>query len=337
MLSHHFMKSMQKRLTPVFAAAVLGGSAIWCGADQPTRFETVFHLIRTNLHGIDSERFEKEALRGLLRRMEGRAELIKAGEPEVTLATELAEPTKVFEKRYGYLRVHQVEAGLAETIQQGIQGKSDLHGLMVDLRFAQGRDYGAAVRAANQFVNRDETQLVIGERHLRTGLNENAISGPVAILVNAKTTGAAEALAALLRRNEVGLLIGSRTAGATKVFSVFPLEDGSQLRVATDEVRAGDGEPLSAAGLTPDITVEIDLMRERGYLSDAFALPKGRKKPSGRINEAALVRQLKLKLNPQAEVPGLPAGGEEEREVFDPVLGRALDLLKGLDVLKSGE
>ena len=74
---------------------------------------------------------------------------------------------------------------------------------------------------------------------------------PVAVLVNSKTTGAAEALAALLRRSNVGLLIGSDTAGGLSQFREFPLSNGQRLRVATGPLLFGEGEVLAGAAVRP--------------------------------------------------------------------------------------
>lgn len=327
MLIYNTMKALGIRTAILALLAAFAGMGWSNSPRQVTQFEEIYQLVRTNLVGLDLDQFEKEVIRGLLRRTDGNAELVRRKSQQV----ELTEPSKVFEQSFGYLRIRNVEAGLAEAIRVGfqeLQPKGDLGGLMLDLRFATGRDYAAAVSAANQFLNQDRTQLVVGDQHLRTMPSSNVISGPITVLVNGETSGAAEALAAVLRRNEVGLLIGTKTAAKTKVFSEFELSSGSKLRVATGEVKFGNGKAVSKEGLTPDIAVDVELDDERYFFSDAYATPKGRKALT-RLNEAQLVRQLELKLNPNAKFDQdneLPA----DREVFDPVLARALDLLKGL-------
>lgn len=308
--------------------------AAWANSPAESRLEEIYSVIRTNLNGIDREQFEKEAIRSLLRRTGGNAELVRKRPVD---PGPLMEASKVFEKSYGYLRIRNVEAGLAEAITTGVQSlqpDGDLGGLMLDLRFAQGRDYQAAVLAANKFLSADRTQLVVGEHHLRTSSTTNAISGPITVLVNGETRGAAEALAAILQRNHVGLVIGSKTAARTKVFSEFKLRDGDKLRVATGEVKFDDGSPVSDKGLSPDILVDVNPDQERIFFGNAYARPNGRKQ-SRRLNEAQLVRQLEQKLNPFEKV-GKAADISSRREVFDPVLGRALDLLKGLKSIGAG-
>ncbi|MGB0579978.1 MAG: S41 family peptidase, partial [Limisphaerales bacterium] len=306
----------------VVIVAVLSafGHGAWAKSPAESKLEEVYSVIRTKLAGIDRDQFEKDAIRSLLRRTGGDAELVHKRQANIG---PLLEPSKVYEQSYGYLRIRNVEAGLAEAIENGVQSlqpKGDLGGLMLDLRFAQGRDYQAAVIAANKFLSADRTQLVVGEQHLRTIETDTPITGPIIVLVNGETRGAAEALVAILQRNRVGLVIGTRTAARTKVFFEFPLRDGDKLRVATGEVKFVDGSPVSGQGLSPDIPVNVKLDAERVFFDNAYATPAGRKQRR-RINEAQLVRQLEQKLNPGQNI-GKAKEIETAKEMFDPVLGR---------------
>jgi len=330
MLRKYTMKASAKLSLALVAVLAFAGVGLARSPEPPTQLEEIYRLIRTNLAGLDLEQFEKEAIRALLRRTNGDAELVRRKNPKVPLT----ESSRLFEKNYGYVRVRNVEAGLAEAIRSDYEALHPTGGLMLDLRFATGRDYAAAVSAANQFLDEDRTQLVVGEQHLRTRSMSNIITGPVTVLVNRETSGAAEALAALLRRKQVGLLIGTRTAARAKVFSEFELRSGGRLRVATGEVKFDDGQAVAREGLKPDIAVEVEPEEERYYFSDAYAAPKGRKALK-HLNEAQLVRQLELRLNPNAK-PDKAAEIPVDREVFDPVLARALDLLKGLRTLGEG-
>ena len=62
----------------------------------------------------------------------------------------------------GYLQVRSVAAGLADevaTICQAMDTTNKLKGIVLDLRFAEGDDYAAAVTVANLFVA-DEQELL---------------------------------------------------------------------------------------------------------------------------------------------------------------------------------
>jgi hypothetical protein len=174
----------------------------------------------------------------------------------------------------------------------------------------------------------------------------NAFRQPVAILVNQFTTGAAEALAAVLRQKDVGLLIGTNTAGRASITKDFSLKNGEILRIAVAPVKSGDGEIVDR--LKPDIQVDVNPDDERVYFTEAYKVLRPNftgtstnvaslsvtNKPRKRLNEAELVRMLREGENPDEETAG-PARNEPMKPVMmDPALARAIDLLKALAVVR---
>src|SRR6185503_15236598 len=90
---------------------------------------------------------------------------------------------------------------------------NSLTGLVLDLRYAGGFDYSAAAATADLFVNAARPLLNWGNGVVSSQEKTNAIQVPVAVLVNGRTAGAAEALAAALRETGSGLILGGKTAG----------------------------------------------------------------------------------------------------------------------------
>jgi hypothetical protein len=170
------------------------------------------------------------------------------------------------------------------------------------------------------------------------------------VLVNRSTSGAAELLAALIREGGAGLLIGGQTAGNAAVTKAFPLSTGGHLRVAVAPIRLADGGTLGAQGLAPDITVTVSPEEERVYYADAFRvlprlnlvgdaglsytnLPASTNRPSRRrYNEADLVRDRREGASAEETTRNIDP---EPPLVNDPALARAIDLLKGLAVVRA--
>jgi hypothetical protein len=189
---------------------------------------------------------------------------------------------------------------------------------------------------------------------VRSTKKDNAIAVPLAALINAKTSEAAEGLAALLRQTGTGLLLGSESAGRAFVFKEFPLSDGGQLRIAVGEIKMGDGS-VFRGGIKPDIAVKTNpgeektlwehpyqMAGEAGKTNADGTIVAGKSSPSDgvvfrRFNEAELVREQREGADLEAEFGGGgPAPVESNiRIVRDPVLSRALDLLKGLAVIQK--
>ncbi|MBI5383050.1 MAG: S41 family peptidase [Verrucomicrobia bacterium] len=335
----------------VFTAALTTVQA----ADPPPSFKEVYDLLRTNLVHADDAMLERAALDGLLRQLSPQAALVTNGQAAPKAEGPALSKVTVFDQNYGYLRVARVEAGLAGELQaalSGLAGTNKIKGWVLDLRFATGSDYQAAADAADQFVATERPLLDWGQGLAQSKTKENALKVPVTVLVNRQTTGAPEALAAVLRKTDVGLLLGTNTAGAAFITKDLPLKNGQRLRVATASVKLGDGEALPPQGVKPDIQVAVSPAEEKLYLDDPYRSSvkysalvgsasgntnlstASTNKSHRRMNEAELVRMLREGENWEDEPRFGRAAEPAKPMVRDPVLARALDLLKGLAVVR---
>lgn len=326
-------------------------------------FKEVYELIRSNLPGSTDAELNRAAVDGLLAQLRGKASI--AGQTNAAGATNapLTSRAVVLDDGVAYLRVDRVESGLARelnTAWRQLGGTNKLTGLVLDLRFAGGDDYAAAGAVADLFVAKERTLLDWGGGVARSTAKSDAITLPVAVLVNRQTSGASEALAAVLRDTGAGLLIGGTTAGAAMVAKEFPLKNGQRLRVAALPVKLGDGSALSAQGVKPDIEVTVSAEAERAYFEDAYAIVAkagstsvaatssqagGTNRPPRRtrLSEAELVRERREGATnaDRNMIPMLddstPAREREPEKplIRDPALSRAVDLLKGLAVVRS--
>jgi C-terminal processing protease CtpA/Prc len=223
------------------------------------------------------------------------------------------------------------------------------------LRFASGNDYAAAAALADCFLNSEQPLLEWGAGSASATKKLDPIVTPVAILVNSLTSGAAEALAAALREANIGLILGDTTAGQANIFKEFTLDNGEKLRIATAQVKLGDGTVL-AHGLRPDIAVDESLVDERAYLDDPYKvlhpaeLAKNESNTNSNAasanqpahhptNEAELVRERREGQSPDDDetTDAEPAAADATAPpvMGDAALARALDLLKGLAVLQQ--
>jgi hypothetical protein len=110
---------------------------------------------------------------------------------------------------------------------------------------------------------------------------------------------------------------------------------------------------MSEQGLKPDISVEVSPEDERGYYEDAFkTTDKTNLVASGglsltnqasgtnhtarrpRFNEAELVRERREGVS-EADLTSLRVHEPEKPMVQDPALARALDLLRGLALVRQ--
>jgi C-terminal processing protease CtpA/Prc len=131
------------------------------------------------------------------------------------------------------------------------------------------------------------------------------------------------------------------------VYREFPLKGGEKLQIGVAPVRLGDGTALGSKGVDPDIKVDVSAANERAYYEDPFRFVGptnqltlaraggGTPARRARFGEAELVRERRE--GGESDTEAVARRAEPDAPVvYDPALARALDLLKGLYVVRQG-
>jgi Peptidase family S41 len=336
----------------VFGAAEGAGGAE--NAAPALDFHEVYDLIRQHLSGISEDQLNAKAAEALIDSLRPSVAIDNAPS-QISSNAPLLSKAEVFEDGVAYLRVNRVADDLANAVKTnwtGFARTNRLVGLALDLRFSGGEDYQAAAKVADLFLKKERPLLDWGHGPVNSTEKLQAIDVPVAVLVNKVTSGSAEALAAVLRQTGAAIVIGTNTAGSAMISKDFPVKTGQRLKIAVASVKLGDGTALSSKGVQPDISVHVNPAEEKGYWADAFlVLPKTNLVASAastatnqttntsrsrrsRFNEAELVRERREGVTIEDETPGRQETEPEQPLVHDPVLARALDVLKGLAVIR---
>ena len=314
-------------------------------------FPQVLDLIRHNLPGASEEEINRAATEGLVEKLAPRVALVRSGTNSEPVSLGLTR-SNLFDRSVIYLRINGMGAGLEEAVKaawEQFSVSNKVTGVVLDLRFAKGDDYPVMAAVARLFQQSKQPLLDWGEGMVES--QEGGIIGacPVVTLINRETSGASEVLAAVLRATGKGLILGSRSAGQTGVSKDFPLANGDRLRIVTRAIRLGDGSELKATGVVPDINVEVSPSDERALYENPFAMPRlGAPTPAGglagirtnqpsyrpRYGEAELVRDRRQGLLGDAPV-ARPRPEPEAPQLQDTALLRALDLLKGLAIVRQ--
>ncbi len=315
-------------------------------------FQEVYDLIRSHLAGVSETDLNRAAVQGLVSALAPRVTLEPGGnQPLELMGGPLIRATNTYDGTVAYLRVSRVEEGLAKVVRDYYRGvgTNKLSGLVLDLRFVAGNDYAEAADTADLFLAKERPLLNWGNGVAHSKAKSDPIALPVAVLINAQTARAAEALAAVLRETGVALLLGGKTAGKAMIAQEYPLKNGQRLRIATASIQVGETGLLSSQGVKPDINVDVNPADERAYFADAYKeltrtnalaavgqqnLTNRSRRP--RFNEAELVRERRDGFITEFDPSLAPTEAEAERPlVRDPALARAIDVLKGLAVVRK--
>ena len=334
---------------------------------EATHLPELIQALKSHL-GLDAAEFENRASRALIdhfgaQRMDGAG---SSGAARSQGQDATAAPVARRERLEGgvlYLKVGQVSDGLPAALKAALTDAAwvtNASGLVVDLRFASGDSLPAAGRSAALFSERTEAVLRWDAASVSGSGAERLWSLPLAVLVNGRTGGAAEALAAVLRQETGSALVGQATAGTHGVYREVPLADGSRLRIPSGRLRLGDGSTLAAGPIAPDIRVPVTEAAERAFVENPVATVKaagpngsasGRSATRRKVTEADLVRAQRGEPT-DPEGPGTrqapsPTTGDLPAEtppgakspatlrLADPVLARAADLVRGLAAFRK--
>lgn len=323
-----------------------GGALRAKATDTAPVFNQVYELLRANLPNTSDAELNSAAVKGLLRQLHGRATLV-GGTTGTTLSSGTAEPVKsaVLESNVAYLRVGEVGNDLADKMNaayHALVATNKVAGMALDLRFAEGNDYAAAIAVAELFTAKKGTLLEWGNGAEEPPPSGGLIPGPLVVLVNGETGGAAEALAAALREADAGLIIGNPTAGLAMTTRDFPLKNGERLRIAMNPVKLGNGVAISH--VAPDIAVTVSPDDERAYLKNPYLTLAQNNAPAtvgtndflpfvDHTSEADLVQQ-KIKDGDDAgAIAPAHVKSQAKPVIQDPVLARAVDLIKALAIV----
>lgn len=138
-----------------------------------------------------------------------------------------------------------------------------LAGLVLDVRNNPGGYLDGAVYIASEFIKGGTVVSQVNSDGTRqdypTDRKGNLTSIPIVVMVNKGSASAAEIVAGALRDTKRAKLVGETTFGKGTVQTPFDLDGGSSVHITTGKWLLPSGESISEKGLTPDMTVPMEM------------------------------------------------------------------------------
>ena len=191
----------------------------------------------------------------------------------------------------GYVLITQFEMVTAQQFKDAVKDleSQGMKKLMIDLRSNPGGVVDSAVSIAaymlpegdiltTRYKNGQEDVYRTKDKKLRVDssqeggfpqypvLDEDELDIPIAILVNENSASASEILAGAMKDYGRATLVGTTTFGKGIVQNLYPLKDGSAIKMTVAKYFTPSGYDLHEKGIEPDVEVELDAeLAAKGY------------------------------------------------------------------------
>ena len=170
--------------------------------------------------------------------------------------------SEMIDERIGYLQISefynvtpgQFDQALAELRDQGAKG------LIIDLRGNPGGTVTAVTEIAGRMLPEGLVFYMEEKDGKRT---EYTCRGadfdmPLVVLVDGYSASASEILSGAIQDAGIGTIVGTQTFGKGIVQNIYPLDDGTAIKLTVAKYFTRNGQDIHKVGITPDVVVEFD-------------------------------------------------------------------------------
>ena len=171
---------------------------------------------------------------------------------------------KTLDNNIGYLKLSTFDEGCADEFKQKydeLNANKNIKALVVDLRNNGGGLVEEALNIADYFTDKDSKLLITVDKkekeEIRKAKQSKYINVPVVVLINENTASASEILAGALRDNGIAKIVGTKSYGKGVIQEVLTLQDGTGIKITTNEYFTPNKTKINKVGIEPDETVNL--------------------------------------------------------------------------------
>ena len=343
--------------TPAFRAGILAGDHILQIDGKPTKDLPIAECV-SRMRGTPGTKVTLTIVR------EGAAKPLSFQLTRAIIKTKSLK-ARLLEPGYGYIRIAEFQERTGEDFERALRtlaadNGAPLSGLVLDLRYNPGGLVDQAYRVADRFIGEGLSNGDIVTTKGRDAASVHTLTAtigqkepkyPMVVLINGGSASASEIVAGALQDHKRAVIMGTQSFGKGSVQSIMTLNNGDGLKLTTARYYTPSGRSIQAKGITPDITVEFAKkpaaaakkeqepdIREQDLDGHMQEVPEAGKKPAPAPAPQSAPAVPGVPGHPV--LPPVKAPGKElsEQELLqkDNQLARALELIKGVNVLQKG-
>jgi len=240
--------------------------------------------------------------------------------------------SRMLEKGYGYVRISSFQSGTGDGLKEALaalkkENGGALKGLVLDLRNNPGGVLNAAVEVSDAFIKSGlivytEGRIANSEMRFNAASDDLLDGAPIVVLINGGSASASEIVAGALQDQKRAVIMGEKSFGKGSVQTILPTSNGAAVKLTTARYFTPSGRSIQAEGIEPDIPlarVKLEALDKTDFTP---------------IKEADLSHHLKNGKGATDKKDGVDKD-KEKLDVADYALHEALNLLKGISIVKK--
>ncbi len=170
---------------------------------------------------------------------------------------------KVLENNIGYIEFNSFDEGCSDEFKTRLEElkSQNITSLIIDIRNNGGGLVDEAIDIADYIVDKGANLLITVDKNEKeeiTKSKENPIINmPIVLLINESSASASEILAGALKDNGKVTIVGEKSYGKGVIQELLTLNDGSGLKITTNEYFTPNRNKINKVGINPDVEVHL--------------------------------------------------------------------------------
>lgn len=172
---------------------------------------------------------------------------------------------KMLEDGIGYIQLVTFDEGCSDEIKRAYEDLKNQGAkkIVFDLRNNTGGLVDEALKILDLMLDKEKSVLITkdkaGNEQTTKTTDDMFIDVPIVVLVNEYSASASEIVTGALKDNERVKVVGTKTYGKGVIQNVFPLQDGSVLKLTIAEYFTPNNTKINKIGITPDFEVQMEI------------------------------------------------------------------------------
>lgn len=170
---------------------------------------------------------------------------------------------EMLDETIGYIEITEFKGVTFEQYKEAFESlkKEGMEKLVIDLRDNPGGLLSSVCDVLSWILPEGlivYTEDKYGNKMEETCDGKHPLDMPLAVLVNEGSASASEIFAGAVQDYGVGTIVGQTTFGKGIVQAIYPMSDGSAVKLTVSKYYTPKGKNIHEVGIEPDISVKLD-------------------------------------------------------------------------------